>query len=276
MNQAAAASRPFSARANDIRCRDFSARLSRFLRARLQRLCGAGLLLADDPRVWSAWKHGWEGSHYIRLLRWRDEEFHPQVIYDIGAHHGVWSQMAHSIFETQKVILFEPQQAFREKIMSRKPDSASWELVSSALGDKDETQWMHLTENSAASSLLAPTGSSDVPASWGTKPVRREEVKVATLDRLAAENKWPLPDLVKIDVQGFERAVIAGGRKTLALAQRVVIEVSLQTIYSGQALMPEVAHELAGLGFEIDDITEGCRVWPGPVSQVDLWLKRAK
>jgi hypothetical protein len=144
-----------------------------------------------------------------------------------------------------------------------------------ALGEREEIQAMHVTENSAASSLLAPVPG-EVPANWGTKPVRREEVQVMPLDVLAPARGMPLPDLVKIDVQGYERAVLAGGKKTFIETQRIVIEVSLQPIYRGQALLPEVVQTLSGWGFELEDISEGSRPWPGPVSQVDLWMKRTK
>ena len=275
MSQTSAASRTFFSRANDIRCRDWSARLSRFLRARLHRLSSAGLLFADDPRVCSAWKRGWEPAHYLRLVRWRDAGFRPRAIYDIGAHRGLWSEMAQAVFQPEQIVLFEPQREFQDKARARQAGEAKWEFLPVALGEREEIQTMHVTENSAASSLLAPVAG-EVPANWGVKPVRREEVQVMPLDVLAPARGLPLPDLVKIDVQGYERAVLAGGKETLSGTQRIVVEVSLQPIYRGQALLPEVLQVLSAWGFELKDISEGCRPWPGPVSQVDLWLKRTK
>jgi FkbM family methyltransferase len=251
-----------------------SARCSRFLRAKLQRFCQAGLLLADDPRVLTAWKRGWDGSHHVRLLRWRDEGFHPKAVYDIGAHAGFWSEMAQAVYSPDRIFLFEPQRALQEQARARQPAGAVWEVVPAALGDREEIQWINVTENAAASSLLPPEAVG--MESWGTRPMRREEVSVMRLDRLASTRNLPPPDLVKIDVQGYERPVLAGGRETLAQAQRIVIEVSLLEIYQGQPLLPEVAEILAGWGFEIEDISEACRLWPGPVSQVDLWWKKAR
>src|SRR5437867_6417463 len=201
MSQTSAASRTFFARANDLRCRSWAARLSRFARARLRNFCAAGLLFSDDPRVCTAWRRGWDAGHYLRLLRWRDEGFRPRVIYDIGAHLGAWSEMVQAIFAPETIFLFEPQADFREKLIRRQPAEAKWKVIPVALGDQEGTQWINVTENSAASSLLTPM-TAEVPATWGTTPVRREEVKVATLDGLAASRSMPLPDLVKIDVQG--------------------------------------------------------------------------
>ena len=89
--------------------------------------------------------------------------------------------MVQAIFAPETIVLFEPQADFREKLIRRQPAEAKWKVIPVALGDQEGTQWINVTENSAASSLLTPM-TAEVPASWGTTPVRREEVKVATLD----------------------------------------------------------------------------------------------
>jgi hypothetical protein len=50
--------------------------------------------------------------------------------------------------------------------------------------------------------------------------------------------------------------------------------VSLQALYSGQALLPEVVERMVGHGFHLDDLHESYRAWPGRLWQVDLWFKR--
>lgn len=49
--------------------------------------------------------------------------------------------------------------------------------------------------------------------------------KTKKLDTVVAERGFPLPDLVKIDVQGSEKDVVEGGIKTLSQAQRLIIEM---------------------------------------------------
>jgi hypothetical protein len=94
------------------------------------------------------------------------------------------------------------------------------------------------------------------------------------LDILAKQQKLPRPDLVKIDVQGFEGRVLAGGEETLRQAKRMVVEVSLHPLYDGQSLMPEILHLLSNWGFVLEDLHETFRQWPGRLWQVDLWLVR--
>lgn len=121
--------------------------------------------------------------------------------------------------------------------------------------------------------MLAPI-EGEMSRYWGTRATVQEEVQIVPLDDLAASDSLPHPDLVKIDAQGYEGHVLAGGKKTLAHAQRIVIEVSLKAIYDGQVLLPEILQAFSGLGFEVEDINETLRQWPGPLWQVDLWLKR--
>lgn len=267
------AARPLAARANDLQARDLPSRVSRFLRARVRSWCLAGMQLADDPRVLRAWRRRWDGDHYLRLTRWHDEGFAPRVVYDIGAHEGLWSQMCQDIFAPAQLLLFEPQTSMHSLARARQPAGAAWEIVPVALGEREESQVLHVTQNSAASSLLAPL-EGDRAITTDTHAVGEQKVQVMPLDSLVAARKLPPPDLVKIDVQGFEGRVLSGGERTLAQAQRLVIELSLREMYEGQSLLPEVLSRLARLGFQLDDMNETFRRWPGWLWQVDLWMRR--
>jgi FkbM family methyltransferase len=231
-------------------------------------------MLADDPRVPRAWRHKWDTAHFIKLLRWHDDGFRPGVVYDIGAHEGVWSEMCQAVFAPAKCLLFEPQREVRERAMTRRPPPpANWQMLPVALGDHQETQSLHLSRNLAASSLLPPLASGSA-ALADIQTVGEEKVEVVPLDMLVATKGLPKPDFVKIDVQGFEGRVLAGGQQTLSATKRMVIEVSLHPLYDGQTLMAEVLQTLSAWGFELDDVQEAYRKWPGPLQQVDLWLKK--
>ena len=182
--------------------------------------------------------------------------------------------MCHSIFKPDLCVLFEPQKHLQEQAQARQPSDANWKIIPVALGNADATLPMYLTENCSASSVLPPV-EEGVPSTWGTRPVKQQEIRIANLDRLALAETLPAPDLVKIDVQGYEGQVISGGKEILSKAQRIVVEVSLHPIYEKQPLLPEIASKLAGWGFEVYDVTETCREWNGRLWQVDLWLKRS-
>jgi len=265
----------FWSKANDLSNRGFSWRLTRWLRAWIRWAGVASTQWADDPRVMRAWWRGWESVHYLRLLRWRDEGFGPLIVYDIGAHVGLWSAMVQDLFHPRQVVLFEPQAQFHKIALRRQPNSAAnWRLMPYALGDRSADVDLYRTRNQAASSLLRPIETQstiDLPtASEGTQPVR-----VMMLDELAEKEMLPGPDLIKIDVQGFEAQVLAGGEKTMRQTQRAVIEVSLHTLYQSQKLIGDILPLVAHAGFAVDDITEAYSPWPDlRLWQVDIWLRR--
>jgi FkbM family methyltransferase len=263
----------FWQRSNDLANRSLTARLVRFLRAHAFQLCAKASALAQEPRLLAAWRHGWDNDHYPRLLHWRDEGFRPSVVYDIGAHAGGWAEMCQAIYQPMTCCLFEPQNEYLEQARKRQPHAANWIFLPIALGEVEREETLRLTKNRTASSLLPPLQNDWLQA--GTTEIGQEQVRVLPLDELAHREKLPLPDLVKIDVQGFEAKVIAGGTSTLRGAQRIVVEVSLKSIYRGQPLLPEVLFTLTQCGFRLTDFSDACRSWPNDeLWQVDLWFKR--
>ena len=245
----------------------------RFLRARAVEFCAKASALAHEPRLLAAWRHRWDNDHYRRLLHWRDEGFRPSVVYDIGAHAGCWAEMCQGIYQPTTCCLFEPQNEYLNQARQRQPPGANWVLLPIALGEVESEATIHLTKNRSASSLLPPLQNDWLQAS--TTEMGQERVRVLPLDELTQKRQLPLPDLVKIDVQGFEAKVIAGGTSTLRDAQRIIVETSLKPIYQGQPLLPEVLFTLTQCGFRLTDLSDACRSWPNDeLWQVDLWFKR--
>jgi hypothetical protein len=74
-------------------------------------------------------------------------------------------------------------------------------------------------------------------------------VPVSTLDGALADVQLAVPLLVKIDVQGTEDQVIAGGRRTLGQARVVIVETSFEFLYKGQPLFDEIYHLMREHGF---------------------------
>jgi hypothetical protein len=57
---------------------------------------------------------------------------------------------------------------------------------------------------------------------------------VKVLDEVYKNNELDYPDVIKMDVQGYELNVLRGARNVLAHARYLVIELSLCKFYKGQ------------------------------------------
>jgi hypothetical protein len=62
--------------------------------------------------------------------------------------------------------------------------------------------------------------------------------------------EFPLPDLVKIDVQGSEQDVIQGGIKTLANANHLIVEMQKVEYNKGAPLVSETLPWIESRGWK--------------------------
>lgn len=173
------------------------------------------------------------------------------LVLDAGANRGQYGAALRASGYDGRIVSFEPlADPFRE-LASRSADDSRWDAVQIALGDERARAVMNVSAASASSSLLDPgTQRFDVPAK--TRFVGTEEVDVAPLDEVAL----PLVrdgDVVylKVDVQGYELAVLAGAGALLPRVGAVEIELSLVPLYDGQPLWREVLDVLAAAGFSV-------------------------
>jgi len=126
---------------------------------------------------------------------------------DIGANAGVYSlPMARAVGPTGLVFAYEPAAETRQLLEMSGSLNASGNLriVGNALSDDDRTGYLrhgHSSELHALDHEAAGQG---------------EPVAVSSLDRQSAVHDWPAVDFVKIDTEGEEERVFAGGRRFFA------------------------------------------------------------
>ena len=82
-----------------------------------------------------------------------------------------------------------------------------------------------------------------------TKDAQTVQVKIQRLDDIAKTLEMTQPLMLKIDVQGFEDRILRGGEQTVARADVILIETSLEKLYEGQPLFDEIYNYLVKCGF---------------------------
>ena len=80
------------------------------------------------------------------------------------------------------------------------------------------------------------------------------EVRIERLDDVAEQLDLQSDVLVKIDVQGFEDAVLRGGERTIRKAKMLILEACFFELYHGQMLFFDLVKMLDAWGFKICDV----------------------
>ena len=176
---------------------------------------------------------------------------HDLVVYDIGADIGLFSHAVGSLSNVAAIHAFEPRRAAYAELLEigkRSPVPVTCHNV--ALGEVNEQGNMFVPlVSTGSSSLLAPNRVFD--RAVGVGPINQQSVTVARLDDYVTQHQLPAPDVVKLDVQGFEDRVVRGGARTVASAAFVIAEVHFEPSYEQSALFDDVYALMRSQGFRL-------------------------
>ena len=171
------------------------------------------------------------------------------VVLDVGANVGNYARELRRNGFQAKIISFEPILEVFERLRESTADDPQWSCHNLALGEEDAQTAINVSHNFVSSSLLEVTGIS-TSAQQATAINRRERIQVTRLDSLRSTMLAPSDRVyMKVDVQGFEKQVLAGAVETMAQIEAVEIELSLVDLYTNQTLMPEMLSNLTALDF---------------------------
>jgi FkbM family methyltransferase len=155
------------------------------------------------------------------------------IIFDVGAHKGESINFFRSLYETAKIYSFEPEPE-NFSILSLVAMQANTHAFNFAIGDRDENAAFYSQSISHLGSLLPINRQSTDSISYANNASNHKIiVKKVMLDTFCSEHSIPHIDILKIDVQGFEVAVLKGAKSILAHTDCATIEVSLYDFYDG-------------------------------------------
>lgn len=199
-----------------------------------------------------------------------------ETVFDAGANAGMSGRYFRNLRFTGKIVSFEPVGHYYTLLAREAAGDPLWVCENAALADAEGEQEINVSGGAgAASSFLKQTG-----ATWASAPeltyLGRERVRVTTVDRAALEH-YPEGDrlFLKLDVQGYERRVLEGARRTMPRIIGLRVELSVSRCYEDEPSMTEMMDYLYELGFRLCAIDEA---WHDPrtreVFQVDAVLFR--
>lgn len=210
-----------------------------------------------------------EMSSMLQFLRGRG--FEPGFVVDVGANSGHWTEMLKGVFPGARVLLLEPQPEMREPLDRLCAGTPDLRWIEVAAGAREETRLQTIWEDLQGSSFLPrPDAERAARGVQRPAPVRR-------LDDLLTEVGWGVPDLVKLDVQGFELEVLRGCPSIFGQTEVFILETSLYAFLDDIPLLREVIAFMAEREYEVYDLAgQFRRPIDGALGQLDVVFARRR
>ena len=169
------------------------------------------------------------------------------IILDVGAHIGDTTELYRNYFPEYKIFCFEPFSESCDYLKKRFVNDSNIKIVETALGSKDETKTLYVSNFSNLNSLQRPN-----ERAWGFADKKSIDVETTTLDQFCYDNDIEHIDILKLDVQGSELDVLMGSRTLLEKGNISIVYVEWQVVplYENHHKYYKIAEFLAGFEYE--------------------------
>lgn len=152
------------------------------------------------------------------LIRTLDED---DVFFDIGANFGFYSLLAAELVTAGRIVAFEPVPYVFESLKTNARAAGNVEAVDSAVSDREGLLDFDEAPASRHTGSSFSEESSRLPGAPHFE-FKKIKVRSTTVDEFCARTKL-VPTVIKVDVEGAEKLVIEGARRTLASASPTLI-----------------------------------------------------
>jgi FkbM family methyltransferase len=139
-----------------------------------------------------------------------------RTVLDVGANTGVYAMLSTTAQPKARIYAFEPHPTNYKRLVANKVlnDAAGVETIEEAVGDRPGNVEFTIPADeqiSLVSSAVRPFAE----AHFGI-PYKQHTVKQTTIDAFVATRRLEVVDIVKVDVEYYELAVLRGAEETLA------------------------------------------------------------
>jgi FkbM family methyltransferase len=180
--------------------------------------------------------------------------FSPSHIVDVGANHGNWTRGCLQFFPTARYTLLEPQAQLKAHVQDLIASGYNIQWVSMGASDTSGTMPFFLAARDDSASFFCGD------------PSRKTMAEVISLDDLLARYDLPVPEMVKIDAEGFDLKVLRGAKSLLGKTEVFFLEAGVLCPFENS--VAAAVKFMAEQGYHLIDITEINR---SPKDNV-LWL----
>ena len=182
------------------------------------------------------------------LLIIKNCDLEPKIIIDVGAHKGTWTAQVQRIFPQATFFLIEPQ--VLEITSDLNARNVSWHRIGLGPLDQEVTFYHELRDDSSSFKLNNLNRVKDKE----TKSMKR-------LDTFISEKNLDLPDLVKLDCEGYDLEVLEGFGDLLGKIPFIFIECAIVNPFFTNDIVKSVNY-MNDKNYQLINVSEAVRLGP--------------
>lgn len=170
------------------------------------------------------------------------------VIYDGGAAVGSTIKVLRSHFPKSKIIAIEPNPNFHEELKNNSDKLV--QVIQSAIGNQDLKIRFNVNMTPQTSSILEP----NIVRKYCQEKVALDKkilVDCFTINKIVNSNLAPAPDILKLDLQGYELPALKGTSDVLKGIKIIYSEVEFVSLYKNQCLFHDLSFYLTENNFKL-------------------------
>jgi FkbM family methyltransferase len=183
---------------------------------------------------------GWiplEATNTPELLFWKALDLRGKVVYDIGAFHGLLT--LYFARQAKRVVAWEPNSHNRRRLNENLQLNSFSNVIVRPYGLSSKAMQAEMSFDP-----LAP-GTASIDSGMA-KGKEHEIIELRTLDD---EQGLESPDLIKVDVEGFELEVLKGAGRTLASTPTLFLEMHGADPADKRERVKAIVNHLWALGY---------------------------
>lgn len=144
---------------------------------------------------------------------------------DVGANCGIFAYFLLARFPNCRIACIEPSEKLHAAIKANTRASQRVSIHAIAISDTDGVTEFHVNPESEQTNAISheSVAQGNVESMRGN--IAKIQVACNTLDTFAAE--WASIDVLKVDIQGGETALLRGAKHTLEKTKQAFFEISL-------------------------------------------------
>jgi len=186
-------------------------------------------------------------DHVDYLTALKAQGFEPQVIYDIGACVLHWTNESQRIWPNAETVAFEAMDSseflYKEQGLKYHIGVLSNETGNTV--DFYQNDW-----HPGGNSYYRENEVVNPEALNYFNDQHKRILKTVTLNAVVNLKQFPLPDLIKMDVQGAELDVLQGASEVLKTTKHVILELQAVEYNKGAPLKDTVIEYMDSIGFD--------------------------